>query len=78
MQDVSFHFCNRRITVSVSSVTEGRLQIHSLKEKRSANDTFKAGPGVVLFDRVRNTSLRTNGKELKFINQERNLFTRVV
>ena len=53
MQALNFHFRNMRVTVSVSCITEERLQIHSLMEHGHANHTFTADSGVVLFDILR-------------------------
>ena len=39
-----------KVTVSVSCITEKRLQIHNLIGQRNANHTFTAGSDVVLFD----------------------------
>ena len=53
MYVVNFHFRNMRVTVSVSRITEERLQIHSSMEQRNANHTFTAGSGAALFDILR-------------------------
>ena len=53
MQAADFHFRNIKVTVSVSCITEERLQIHSLMEQRITNHTFTAGSGAVLLDILR-------------------------
>ena len=53
MQAAHFHFRNIKVTVSVSCITEEKLQIHSLMEQRNANHTFTAGSRAVLFDILR-------------------------
>ena len=50
MQAADFLFLNIKVTVSVSCITEERLQIHSLMEQRITNHTFTAGSGAVLLD----------------------------
>ena len=50
MHAVDFHFGNMRVIVSVSRITEERLQIHSWMEQRAVNHTFTAGSGIALFD----------------------------
>ena len=53
MQAAYFLFLNIKVTVSVSCITEERLQIRSLMEQRITNHTFTAGFGAVLLDILR-------------------------